>query len=485
MAAIQPILVPKWGMEMEEGTIQEWHVAEGSPIDKGDELVDIETSKIVNTLEASCSGILRRRVAQVGVTLPVGSLLGVCADNDVADADIESFIAGYLDQLDADTAPNVQPETATSSGAEITQLPDERIKASPSARKLAAALNMDLAQINGTGPRGRISKEDVQAAFDGSQVANREQETQQQETQQQDFKISPVAKRLAKKLGVDVQKIKGTGSHGRISKEDVERAAALIQATPAQNQLAAAPRDIQSALESSPKAGAQAGDEIKEIPLTATRKTIAARLTDAKQTIPHFYLTITCRVDRLLEFREQLNESQAVKISINDLVLKAAALALQQVPTVNSQFTEQTIKQFSGSHIAMAVATDRGLLTPVLNNVEAKGLAQIASESRALAEKAQTGGLQLEDLNGGTFSISNLGMFDVESFAAVINPPQAAILAVGTTQKVPTVRHDQVTIATQMKVTLSCDHRVIDGAVGSKWLQAFKSFIESPATMLL
>ena len=476
MSAIQAIVVPKWGMEMEEGTIQEWHVEEGSPINKGDELVDIETSKIVNTLESSVSGVLRRRVAQVGVTLPVGSLLGVCAGEEVADSDIEQFMARYLGQMASepiaavdspDSKSDPDDSGTTSSGTQ------EAVKASPSARKLAREQGIDLSTITGTGPRGRISKEDVQAAL----VQRPAEATEQAAATSAEIKISPVARRLATRLGVDISRIKGTGSHGRISKEDIERAADIAR-----------PTEVQENLIPPPKAEQDAND-FTLTPLSATRRTIAKRLTEAKQSIPHFYLTVSCELDRLQAFREEINQTgnqnEKPRISLNDLILKSAALALRDVPAVNSQYHEDGIKHFHQQHIAMAVATERGLLTPVLRDICQKGLGELAQESRRLIDKAQQGKLGMEDISDGTFSVSNLGMLGVEEFAAVINPPQGAILAVGAARSVPAIKNGNLTTVQEMKVTLSCDHRVIDGADGARWLQAFKGYIQAPATLLL
>ena len=487
MSAIQAIVVPKWGMEMEEGTIQEWHVEEGSPINKGDELVDIETSKIVNTLESNVSGVLRRRVAQVGVTLPVGSLLGVCAGEDVADADIEQFMARYLGQLDSEPAVPEDGKTSSVSAEIIEARADDKVKASPSARKLARVQGIDLGAVKGTGPRGRISKEDVQAALAKNSKPDRAVAPGNNEV-----KISPVARRLAGKLGVDISAIQGTGTHGRISKEDVERAAAQLAGPAAvETEITApAPRTSESGPEASEIfAGGDPATDFNLIPLSATRRTIARRLTEAKQTVPHFYLSVNCELDRLQAFREEINQASNEKtmprISLNDLILKASALALRDIPIVNSQYSEEGIRQFHHAHISLAVATERGLLTPVIKDVCSKSLGQLARESRALIAKAQSGQLAMDDISGGTFSVSNLGMLGVEEFAAVINPPQGAILAVGAAKAVPAVRNGNLTTVQEMKVTLSCDHRVIDGADGARWLQAFKGYIESPATLLL
>ncbi|MCG8670478.1 MAG: 2-oxo acid dehydrogenase subunit E2 [Pseudomonadales bacterium] len=465
MSSIQAIIVPKWGMEMEEGTIAEWHVEEGSVIHKGDELVDIETSKIVNTVESNYSGVLRRRVAQTGVTLPVGSLLGVCVEGDASDADIESFIGSYIQQLDSvdndvqgaaeASATIVDANALASNDASESKAPEAEVKASPSARKLAKQLGISLQDIQGTGPRGRVSKEDVQRASESNKCAD------------QSLKADEVVQ-------------------DHRAEKHVAKSSSVVSIATEQQQ----PKVAESVRVSGQAFTSQnERTNYLEIPVSPVRKTIAKRLVESKQTIPHFYLTSICQMDTLLTFKEQMNSQEEQKISLNDLMIKAAGLALKKVPALNSEYSETAIKRFEDVHIAMAVSTDKGLFTPVVRQVDKEGLLGIASQSKRLADQAQQGALQLSDLEGGTFSISNLGMFGVDEFSAVINPPQAAILAVGAVTKQPVVETtpegDMVKVRSMMKVTLSCDHRAVDGTDGAKWLQCFKQFIEKPATMLL
>lgn len=413
MGNIHAITVPKWGMEMEEGTISEWRLEEGSLIEVGDELVDIETSKIVNTLEARHPGILRRRIAEVGVTLPVGALLGVCAEEGVPEPEIENFIRNYSGQLEL---------------------------------------------VNGIVPE-RIHVAEVSNSSNNSQ-----------------FRASPSARKLAQQLGVDISRIVPTGARGRVSKEDVERAFKSGETRP---------QDVVNSPQVN-DTGNISGNSFQDIPLSNMRKTIANRLVKSKQQIPHFYLTVECEIDELLRIRQRLNEQLDVaeKVSVSDFVTLAAARALEQHKAVNSQFNNGFIREFEAVNIALAVATDAGLVTPVLRGVGSMSLKGVAVASRDMAQRAHAGKLSLGDLEGGTFCISNLGMFGVRQFDAVINPPHAAILAVGAGERRPVVRGDDVAVATVMAVTLSCDHRVVDGAVGALWLGSFQRFLEEPALML-
>jgi pyruvate dehydrogenase E2 component (dihydrolipoamide acetyltransferase) len=284
---------------------------------------------------------------------------------------------------------------------------------------------------------------------------------------------TPLARRIAADRGVDLAALSGSGPYGRILRRDVE--AADIPASPA-------------AASATPSAAGPAiqGDSRTE-PNSQMRKIIAARLQESKATAPHFYLTVDCEIDTLLDSRRQMNDRapEGVKISVNDLIIRAAAMALIKVPKANASWEGDNTRLFSHADIAMAVAVDGGLVTPVIWAAEQKGLAEIASISRDLATRARDGKLAPEEFSGGSFTISNLGMYGVREFAAVINPPQGAILAVGAGEQRPVVHDGQLAVATVMTVTLSADHRVVDGAVGAEWLQAFKGFIEAPVTMLL
>ena len=304
---------------------------------------------------------------------------------------------------------------------------------------------------------------------------------------------------MAQQAGLDLAAITGSGPQGRIVKSDIEAAILAARqpaAAPSPPRAAAVAPSIPAApaltptsptLSSKEHVLALAGNPpYIERPLNAMRRVIARRLTEAKQTVPHFYLTIDCEIDELLKIRAELNSrSEAYRISVNDFVIRATALALRQVPAANASWSDEAILQWDTVDIAVAVALDDGLITPIVKQADRKGLAMIANETKDLAARARAGKLKLEEFQGGTFSISNLGMFGVREFAAVINPPHGGILAVGAGEQRPVVKNGVLAVATVMSCTLSCDHRVVDGAVGAQFLAAFKKLVEDPLTMLL
>ena len=307
---------------------------------------------------------------------------------------------------------------------------------------------------------------------------------------------SPLAKRMAAQSGLDIGAIKGSGPNGRVVKRDVEAAIAggvPAAAAPQAAVFAAAPAVAAPMAAAGPSAKALAdmlGMGHRQEPLSNMRKTIAARLTEAKQTVPHFYLTVDCALDALLKVREELNSRAAAlgggyKVSVNDFVIRAAALALKKVPAANASFDPEGMLFYDHADISVAVATPAGLITPIVKAAETKGLAEISAEMKDLAARARDGKLKPEEYQGGTFSVSNLGMFGVREFAAIVNPPQGAILAVGAGEQRPVVKDGALAVATVMSCTLSVDHRAIDGAVGAAFLAAFKPLIEDPLTMLL
>ena len=293
---------------------------------------------------------------------------------------------------------------------------------------------------------------------------------------------SPLARRLASQAGVDLKSIKGTGPKGRIVKADVEGAGkggAVVSAAPAAKGEA---RQVLSLEQQGIKPGSY-----DLVPLDGMRKAIARRLTDSFRDVPHFPLMIDCEIDGLLAARAKVNamlESQGVKVSVNDFVLKASAMALKAVPEANASYTPEGIAMHHHADVAMAVAIDGGLITPIIYAAETKSLSQIATEAKDLAKRARERKLKPEEFQGGTFSVSNLGMFGIKSFASIINEPQGAIMSVGAGEQRPVVKNGQLAVATVMSVTLTCDHRVVDGAVGAKFLQVFKQMIEDPVTML-
>jgi pyruvate dehydrogenase E2 component (dihydrolipoamide acetyltransferase) len=292
---------------------------------------------------------------------------------------------------------------------------------------------------------------------------------------------SPLARRMAQQSGVDLGGINGSGPHGRIVKRDIESAlgAAAPKVAPAP---AAMPFRAPASAEAQPFE-----PEFELQPLSSMRKIIAQRLQLAKQTIPHFYLTVDCQIDALLDLRKRLNDKAdgAYKLSVNDLVIKICGLALRKVPAANASYTEQGIKLYKTADVAVAVAIDGGLITPIIRDAANKGLEQISAAMKDLAARAREGKLKPEEFQGGSFSISNLGMYGIAQFDAVINPPQGAILAIGAGEQRPVVRNGALAVATMMTCTLSCDHRVVDGAVGAEFLKVFKAMVEEPMSMLL
>ncbi len=313
-------------------------------------------------------------------------------------------------------------------------------------------------------------KTDKQTAEQPTEVAVEQKETPTQVTVTEEvipeedrrIKASPLARRLAKEKGIPLEAVKGSGPGGRIIKRDIEAYVAAME-----------------------KEVAVAAVNYQDIPITQMRKTIAKRLAQSKFTAPHYYLTIDIRMDKAVAFREQLNQIASVKISFNDIIVKACAIALKKHPIINASWLEDKIRIYHDVHIGVAVALEDGLVVPVIRNADKKGLEEIAKESQTLAEKARNKGLQPQDYEGATFTVSNLGMFGIESFTAIINPPNVCILAVGKIRDAVIVEEGNIKVAKQMRVTLSCDHRVVDGAEGAKFLQTLKSLLEEPMRMLL
>ncbi len=404
---IFPITMPKWGIEMQQGTITEWHAVPGGALAKGAPLLDVETEKIVNSVEAPFAGTLRRIVAETGSTEAVGALIAVFADASVSDAEIDAFIAGF------------KPADASFDHADA-----------PAAPAVAASA--------------------VDAAADG------------------EARISPIARRIAERLGVDITQVKGTGRNGRVSKEDVEAYAASIGVQAADTPVTA------------PAAGSTAapGDDVVREKMTSMRATIARRLLESKQGIPHYRLAVDVDLTALLARRAALRAA-GTEVSVNDLLVRACALTLVKHPAVNAQLQGDEVHKFPHADIAVAVATDGGLVTPIVRSADTKSAAQIGAETGDLATRARSGKLTREEITGGTFTLSNLGMFGIDRFDAIINPPQVAILAVGAGADRVIARGGNVVVAKVATLTLSCDHRVVDGAIGAQFLQALRQAIES------
>ena len=431
------VVMPKMGDTMEEGKVITWRKHEGDTVAKGDALAEIETEKVNIEAEAYAAGTLRKILAQEGDTVPVGQPIALIGE------------------------PN-EAIPAEFGGAQATQ-PAAAQAAQPAAAQPAAAP----AAANGRAPQAVAAAPSAPAApsvtHDGGRIF-----------------ISPLARHIAAEHNLDISQIHGTGPGGRIIRDDVLAVAQNGQATMAATPAMAAP-----------VAATPVGPEVEAVPLSQMRKTIAKRLQQSMQTAPHFYVTVSVDATRLLQLRAQINEyaatlAQPVKVSVNDIVVKAVATTLTRMPQVNGSFDGERILYKKRVNVGMAVALEQGLIVPVVRDADKRGLLDLARESRRLAEAARGGKLKPEEMQGGTFTVSNLGMYDVESFTAIINPPESAILAVGSIIPTPVATPDRlVVVQDQMKMTLSSDHRALDGVIAARFLQQLKQLLEQPMAILL
>ena len=438
---ITKVLMPKLSDAMETGKVIKWLKKEGDAVKGGDVIAEIETDKANVEIEAFGGGVLRKIMVGEGGQVPVGDMIGVIADP----ADDIGSVA---------TAPSPRPAAAAPapSAAPSTARPDplpamESYKSAPATN---AVVPMSAAPAQAPGRDGRV-------------------------------KASPLARKVAAQSGVDLRLLQGTGPGGRIVRRDVETAAAAPRPAAAPAAAAApAPSRPQFVIPQRSEA------EFEDRPLSAMRAIIAKRMPLSKAPVPHFYVTSEVSMDRAWALRAELNglEGQP-KVSVTDMVIKACALALLKNPGVNAQLQGQNLRVFNRAHIGIAVALDEGLITPVLRDCDVKPLAQIAVEARDLAERARGGKLRAQEFSGATFSVSNLGMYDVEEFSAIINPPEGAILAVGSVLEKPVAEGGQLRVGRRMKMTISCDHRVMDGAMGARFLQDVKRLLEEPLRLLV
>jgi pyruvate dehydrogenase E2 component (dihydrolipoamide acetyltransferase) len=431
------ILMPALSPTMTEGKLAKWHVKVGDAVSSGQVICEIETDKATMEVEAVDEG----KIGQIVV--PEGA----------EGVKVNAVIAVLLEEGETEVAKAAAPAAAPPAAPAAAPAPAAaKPAASPSAAAPASA------------PAPAAAAAPAATASGGARIF-----------------ASPLAKRIAAEKGINLATLKGSGPNGRIVKADVENAkpGAAPAAAPAPRP-AAAP---------APSAGQPVfvapGDT--RVAHTSVRKVIARRMLESKQTVPHFYLTVELEIDALLAARQAINavtEKKGAKVSVNDMVIKACAKALRDHPECNASWTEDEMIQYGAVDISVAVATDRGLITPIVRNADLKGLAQISTEMKDLAARAKIGKLKLEEFQGGGFTISNLGMFGVKDFAAIINPPQAMILAVGAGEERAVVRKGQVVVRNMMNCTLAVDHRVVDGAMGAQYLQTLRSYIEQPAAML-
>jgi len=442
------IKLPEVAAGATHAVISSWQVAVGDQVEIGQQLAEIETDKAVVELLAETAGTILQLIGKPGDEMEVGSTIAMVGEpGESADAP-----AGEAPAPVAEAPAPAAPPVASS----------------PVAAPVAAPV--------------------------ATPAATPESDPQ---TSGRQF-VSPIARKLAKDAGVDVSQITGTGPSGRVVRRDVEVSVAngttTAQPAPAVADPVVAPAPVDAAPQATAPLSSSASKEIASqeysstystVPHTSMRKAIARRLTESKSTVPHFYLNADCAVDELLALRKKINESSPVKISVNDMVVRAVAAAFEEVPDANVVWGPDAMIKYESVDISIAVSTDGGLLTPVLRGVEKRSLSNIARTITDLAERSRAGKLRQEELNGGSFAVTNLGMFGTSSFSAIINPPQSGILAVGAASPKAVVVDGEITIATIMSVTLSADHRAVDGALAAQWLAAFKTRIENPLTMLI
>jgi pyruvate dehydrogenase E2 component (dihydrolipoamide acetyltransferase) len=406
--------MPEVAANATQVTLQTWIKKEGEVVAVGDCLAEIETDKAIVEFNADRAGVMGPTLIQAGQEVEVGSPIGVLLDVGETSVNVSALLAKTGDNVGVPLLPN------------------------PSTSEPAAPPTL----------------------LSGSKV-----------TPSHRVFVSPLARRLAKQRGIDLNTLIGSGPNGRIVKRDIEAVSAVVVSSPVMAQ----PSTV------SPST---LGD-YTEVPHSGMRRTIARRLTESKSTIPHFYLSVDCRMDRLMSMRSDINTAMPRKISVNDFIVRAVAVTLREVPQANVGWTENAMRQYTQADIAVAVSTDFGLITPIVRAADRKSLSIISQEIADLAARARASQLRPDEYQGGSFSVSNLGMFGVSEFSAIINPPQAAILAVGMTQQVPVVEDGAVKIASVMRCTLSVDHRAIDGALAAQWLAAFKRLLENPLSMLI
>jgi pyruvate dehydrogenase E2 component (dihydrolipoamide acetyltransferase) len=442
------VIMPKLSPTMEEGQLSRWLKKEGDKVSMGEPLAEIDTDKATMEMQALGNGVLRKILIQEGESAPLGQLIAIIGEPD---EDISSLT----------TAPTGTQTSKTPSPDEAAPEP-AKAEAAPAA---APAENKTKADVDVSGNGGGASQP-AEATPGGRLI------------------VSPLAARMAAEAGLDLRSVNGSGPGGRIIKRDVEGLIAESKS--------AAPASAAS----TPRLRAVDGSTVQQATLPAStyhdepasemRRTIAKRLVTSLGPIPHFFLTAEIEMDRAAEMRSAIKELEPdLKISVNDIIIKVAAAALIQHPQVNASFQDKVVRYYDHADIGVAVAIPDGLITPIVRSADQKSLSEIAAEVRDLAERARNRKLRPEEFMGATFSISNLGMFGIEEFTAIINPPEGAILAVGAMSPKPVVRNNEIVVRQMMRVTLSCDHRVIDGATGAKFLQTFKKILENPLFLVL
>lgn len=433
------VIMPKLSPTMEEGQISRWLKKEGDKVSMGEPLAEIDTDKATMEMQALANGVLRKIIVNEGQAAPLGQLIAVIGEPN-------EDIASLLSEAPAAAAPKQEEKKQDQAQ------PQEQEKPAPQPQaKAATASAAQPARVD----NGRPAQ--AAAAESGRMI------------------VSPLAARMAAEAGIELRSIQGSGPGGRIIKRDIEAAISQPKAAPAY------PRAVEAV--QFQQIGASA---YRDEPASEIRKVIAKRLVTSLGPIPHFFLTTEIEMDRAAEMRKGINALDPdLKISVNDIIIKVAAAALIQHPAVNASFQDKFVRYYEQADIGVAVAIEDGLITPVVRAADRKSLSEIAAEVRELAERARSRRLKPEEYTGATFSVSNLGMFGIDEFTAVINPPEGAILAIGAMTAKPVVRDNEIVVRQMMRVTMSCDHRVIDGATGAKFLQTFKKILENPLYLVV
>jgi pyruvate dehydrogenase E2 component (dihydrolipoamide acetyltransferase) len=442
----QIITMPKLGLTMTQGMITRWYKKEGDPVKAGEAVVEIETDKITSGVESPCDGYLLEILAQKDEVRAITAPL--CVVGDLSEAPSEEVSA---------------------SGNKASNTPGKRLFITPIARKLAKENQIEYTAIKGTGPLGRITKRDILNVLNQSSRV----------------RITPLAKNLAAENGIDYTKIKGAGPGGRIEKKDIlavieatERPAAITEIVPLTVPRQSVPTEDESARRI-----------VKRVPLSGIRKITAERLSQSKHDIPHVYFKISVDAKNLIELKNHVSEGVKVKtgkkLTLNDLIVKAAASVLGEFPEFNASLINNEIVYYQNVNVGIAVNSDKGLVVPVVKGAGRLSLSEICTRTGELVDRARSGKLDYEDLSGGTFTISNLGAYQIDEFSAIINPPESAILAVGTAREMPCVKSGEIVVSTVMNMTLSVDHRVIDGALAAKFMKRLKDVLEEPCLFLI
>jgi len=435
------ITMPKWGLTMKEGKITKWFKQEGDPVKKGEELFEVETEKITNKVEAVASGILFQIVVTVGTTVPVGTIVAIIAEPGEQPKRIEGVqmgeVVGAAATLPSGLVPSKEPRA------------EKFVLATPAARRLVKELGIDLAKVPGTGPGKQVKEADV---------------TKYHEEGPPPPKISPLAKEMAKQAGLDISTIAGTGEEGKITKEDVKRVLEM------------------KTLEK------EEAKPVRSIPLTGIRKAIANNMYDSLHNSAQLTVFTEVDVTEMVRFRdlvrEEYKKDETVRVSYNDIVMMGTARALKHFPIMNSTLVGDEILLHDAVHMGIAVAIPEGLIVPVLRDADKKGLLEIARESRELARKAREGTLTVDEVTGGTFTITNVSMFEVDGFTPILRPPETGILGVGRVKEKPAIYNGEIAIRSMMFLSLTWDHRVVDGAPANAFLETVARYLQHPSLIV-